>query len=256
MNAHDTCGDVALAVTIYQASEKIVDNIKAIAANSSKVYAYHNSSSAALSDGSALTNLGKGENLGLSVAVNSLVMRAKQDGFRWVLLLDQDTKLDPAMLPTLGSESLCSEVLAYYLMSDHRGVLPRTKFFTTSGLLVNTDLFFEAGGYAKDLFVDGLDYDFRLKACYLGKEIHLLPFLDYFDHQTLQDGVNLRLFFRNFNFRSYSRSRKREINYFYQTRIFQSIRFCELTIGFSLARSYLIFALGVIVSLVVRRSNA
>ena len=65
--------------------------------------------------------------------------------------------------------------------------------------------------------------------------------MDYFDHNSLQDGLNLKIFNRKFNIRKYSQSRYKEIELSYRNAFLFSIRRKFYRAFMSLLKSYLIF---------------
>lgn len=122
-----------------------------------------------------------GQNLGIAEALNQGVRWAKDQGYPWVLLLDQDSRiLDPFI------ESMFNTWLAHpkrdLVASIHpRYMDPKTSSFgryaprapdgspiwsMTSGALMPTWIFDKIGWFASEFFIDWVDieYCFRIRA--------------------------------------------------------------------------------------------
>lgn len=121
------------------------------------------------------------ENKGIARALNSGMEYAKENGYRWVLSLDQDS-----IFPCEGIEK-------YFLsLKDNKEVAIVTpkvydrnlkvelgevnedeyiKEAITSGALVRTDVWEQVGGYDEWLFIDGVDHEFSWRVIEHGYKI-------------------------------------------------------------------------------------
>lgn len=119
------------------------------------------------------------ENIGIASALNQGVNLAMQEGYGWVVTLDQDTILAEGMLATLldvyhksGRDNV---MIGSNYWDEHRGrnfiqcadaeiAFQERKTLITSGTLVPLSLFNNIGFFREDYFVDSVDHEFCLRA--------------------------------------------------------------------------------------------
>lgn len=129
-----------------------------------------------------------GENRGISKSYNYLADLASNEGFDWIVFLDQDTKLSldfyPKYIETINVLNQKNENIAVPIVKSGYKILSpsiyknyRTRLLKNvqpiinlndhsvinSGLLINCEFFNEVGGYNEELFLDFCDHDFFLK---------------------------------------------------------------------------------------------
>jgi rhamnosyltransferase len=121
-------------------------------------------------------------NLGIGRAVNDGLREAARRGFKWAVLLDQDSAPGPRLI-----DALCDAfsrrwqkqiaVATPRVRDSESGLASRpagvegssggwhlVKTAQTSGSFVNIDTFFYIGGYREDYFIDEVDHEFCLRA--------------------------------------------------------------------------------------------
>ena len=121
------------------------------------------------------------ENMGIAGALNRGVARALASGKRWILTMDQDSRPDAGMISAYcravreHPERLCLSPR----IRDHGTLRPVKRsvleYAITSGNLVHRSIYDRIGGYRDELFIDGVDLDFSLRARRGGFAIHLVP---------------------------------------------------------------------------------
>jgi rhamnosyltransferase len=115
-------------------------------------------------------------NRGVGVALNQGLEYALQQGFPWVLTLDQDTECYSNMVESLGSTYEDCSPRPAVIGSNYfdprncriKAPLPGSKCrdqktVITSGSLVNTKAALIVGGFREDYFIDQLDHEFCLR---------------------------------------------------------------------------------------------
>lgn len=115
-------------------------------------------------------------NMGVAAALNQGLEYALQQGYPWMLTLDQDTQCYPNMVTTLGSVyENCSPRPAvigsnYLDPRNHKPKVPpqgneclEQKTVITSGSLVNAKIALLIGGFREDYFIDQVDHEFCLR---------------------------------------------------------------------------------------------
>ncbi len=132
------------------------------------------------------------QNEGLSVAYNSACLYAKENGYEWLLLLDQDTDFSGVTIDYYETAILanpniklfapkvrCGERYMSPAKIHHKyavlqssvpdGIISLNEYSPiNSGICVNVDAMIECGGYKEDVFLDYSDYQFieRFKRLY------------------------------------------------------------------------------------------
>lgn len=115
-------------------------------------------------------------NRGVASALNQGLEYAFQQGYPWVLTLDQDTQCYPNMVTILGNVyEECSPRPAvigsnYLDPRNHKPKVPHQgkkcleqKTVITSGSLVNAKIGLLIGGFREDYFIDQVDHEFCLR---------------------------------------------------------------------------------------------
>lgn len=144
---------------------------------------------------------GKEENLGIAYRLNQICQRAIELGYEWVVTLDQDSVMQPGTL---------SEYAKYTDMKDVGIICPRiedrnmgrqyalrdqgTEYIEhciTAGNLVRLSAWQAVGGFAEELFIDGVDFDFCMKMREKGYKI--LRTNDVFLLQEIGHGRSISL---------------------------------------------------------------
>ncbi len=125
-------------------------------------------------------------NLGIAAAFNQGVNYAKENGFEFVLTLDQDSISAPTMVEKmlnvyekLGNDpmvSLCPRVIYDYndnaVANRGRPENYRSRLVSiSSGHLLNLALLDSVGDFNEDLFIDSVDFDYCLRIRLAGGRI-------------------------------------------------------------------------------------
>lgn len=126
----------------------------------------------------------KKSNIGLAKAYNFLANEAINNGYEWVVLLDQDTTLPKNFYDSYVNTSEEILIQAPKVLSNGKMISPalysnyRSKIIKdvinctypianisciNSGLLINLDLYKMVGGYNEELFLDFCDHEFMLR---------------------------------------------------------------------------------------------
>jgi rhamnosyltransferase len=129
------------------------------------------------------------ENLGLARALNIGIQRAATLGYSWVLLLDQDSRVDPDMVCTLlGIQaSFPNRERLAVVGSNYCDVTKRTpgaigheslgdpweevEFVITSGSLLPLAAYFAIGPFREEFFIDYVDEDYCRRAKAMGYRV-------------------------------------------------------------------------------------
>ncbi len=163
-----------------------------------------------------------GQNKGIAAAINAAIRQARIDGFRFVLLLDQDSVIPKDMIPQylaafeqllVAGQSVAvigprykdartgqiSHFVrfkwfrnAYYSGTDGSLVVP-IDFLISSGSFYSIDIFEAVGMFDETLFIDHVDTEWCLRAASLGFQCFGIREV-IMEHALGEGGVRLWLF--------------------------------------------------------------
>ena len=181
---------VAAVVVLYNPDTNIVDNISSYIDFVEKVYVVDNSNFSNENLFQALPLKDKIEyvfnrgNLGIAKALNIGCQLAIQQGVKWLLTMDQDSKflnLDRTIIRQI-SKIEGDRIALYYPTYLIEGVV-YDKYIEennspivvmTSGNFINLNVYRSIGGFEDKLFIDYVDIDYCLKIKAAGYSIALL----------------------------------------------------------------------------------
>lgn len=150
--------------------------------------------------------ISKLKNLGIAKALNIAARRAIADGYKWLLTLDQDTRLNKNVFLTVSQyieENDCSKIgiVCPWHNTKLLDKKPTQKVdhpldVMTSGNFVNLEIYSEIKGYKDWLFIDGVDIEYCLNLRKNGYKISRLNSIQI-DHD-LGNIVIKKFFWRTF----------------------------------------------------------
>ncbi len=164
--------------------------------------------SAKFSNDKRVTFILNGENKGIAFALNRILHAASENGYEWVLTLDNDTICDKDMI-AVYSEYIHLEkvgIISPYII--HRGSLLPEEYLSspkyeadlihtydrciTSASLTNVKAATEIGGFNDELFIDAVDFDFNHRLLSAGYSI--LKANDTYIVQEIGNRTPIKLF--------------------------------------------------------------
>jgi rhamnosyltransferase len=177
---------LAGVVILYNPDANVINNIKSYAPVLEKLWILDNSEQRNVN----LTNLDSlpgnievlsdGVNRGIGNRINFALKAALQQGFSWLLTMDQDSSFTPdnlerytSILSTYSypSSNIGQVGIGYKNVEQQPDDTSRCEAVTlliTSGTLVNINAAFEVGLMDEDLFIDEVDSDFSYRLALKG----------------------------------------------------------------------------------------
>lgn len=176
--------NVCAVVVAYFPDEKVEARLQAILPQVAKLVVVDNTPESAppspnlsAAGGERLHRILNHANRGVATALNQGLEYAIEQGFPWLLALDQDTQCYPDMVSILGRVyegcrprpavigSNYFDPLNHRLKVSLEGVAEslEQKTVITSGSLVNTLIALQVNGFREDYFIDQLDHEFCLR---------------------------------------------------------------------------------------------
>jgi rhamnosyltransferase len=180
--------DLCAVVVTYHPDGSAYDCLRAIRAEAAHLVIVANSAEAQVRElrSAAVTVVENPANVGVAAALNQGVRAARDRGYRWILFLDQDTKVLPGAIAELAG--ILNDCRAEF--GDRLGLLG-TNFFhvladgsvaeagvpcvpgrrwierdmvITSGTVLGLEAFGAIGPFAEEYFIDHVDHEYCLRA--------------------------------------------------------------------------------------------
>ncbi|MEJ8802677.1 glycosyltransferase [Pontibacter sp. H249] len=182
---------VAGVVVLYNPETKVLKNICTYIPYLDKLFIIDNSDEASASITShfhsiipkQLDYIAFKENKGIATALNAAAVRAAQEGYDWILMMDQDSKFSEGQLDQLISLALRTTsdkvgiIASQYIENPANLTKPKVEeVYTaiTSGSLLNLKAYKQVGSFRDDLFIDFVDHDYCLRLKLQGFKILVL----------------------------------------------------------------------------------
>jgi rhamnosyltransferase len=198
LDKQNLCG----IVVIYNPDETIMANIASYINQLSHLYIVDNSEESddtlvnricAISNSISYHKFG--ENRGIATALNEGCKLGSNDGYKWILTMDQDSFFDSGEFfeSIFGAEYPATAIIAASYNHVHfkpaasafSGLL-ETGFVITSGNVLNLTAWLKSGGFMDKLFIDEVDNEFCIRAGLNGYKI-LTTKKIYLRHHLGQD---------------------------------------------------------------------
>lgn len=166
-------------MVLYRPGLEVVDNIRSWAGQVENVYAVDNSETSDPAFGTWVTDLrnvtyiSQGENLGIAMALNIGAERAIEQGYDFLLTMDQDSvavaDMVALMLECLDDRNVARIGIVSPFHVTKSGHLPGTELCQdvmtpmTSGCLLNLAVYRTVGPFRNDFFIDFVDNEYCLR---------------------------------------------------------------------------------------------
>jgi len=178
---------VCAVIVLFHPSTEMIENLQNIRKQVDALVAVDNGSTSAelgpvreVKDSLNFQLIENGENLGIADALNQGVRWAKSEGYDWVILFDQDSKITNGfigqMFATWESHPERGRVGSMHprYVDPDSGIEPVVRrandsgpiISLTSGALMPLWIFDKIGGFASEFFIDWVDieFSFRIRA--------------------------------------------------------------------------------------------
>lgn len=164
-------------VILYEPPKNIFQNIQSYIDQLDHLYIFDNSTASHIEIPKNIsqksTYFHSGKNEGISKRLNQALVEATKDKYEMLLTMDQDSSFEQGDLekyktiaythPDFGNIAMFG--IRYYPLKQNDDKAPAyNKLLITSGGLLNIEIANKLGGFDENLFIDGVDTDFCLKA--------------------------------------------------------------------------------------------
>ncbi len=121
------------------------------------------------------------ENLGIAKALNIGAERSIEDGYNWLLTLDQDSKINSKIVNSMKEFIKNNKINNIGLISPYQEIFSKEKVrdveveemidIMTSGNIINLDAYRKVGGFKDWLFIDLVDTDYCMNLSMSGYKV-------------------------------------------------------------------------------------
>lgn len=215
-------------VILYNPEQKTLGNISSYLSYINKLYAIDNSTNKSLVS-TEIAKLDKviclhdGENRGIAKRLNQACNLAIEDGFEWLLTMDQDSSFTEesilcyinclANLPDKEKIAMTGVEFIKKREKQTDCMHKEVSSLITSGSIINLNLFEQIGGFDEALFIDQVDVEYCFRSILKG--FRIIQFENIFlEHSLGETSVHKSLK----NFKNTSRSLHSPVRIYYMTR--------------------------------------
>lgn len=177
---------LGIIVTYYPEEQLLRTNVEAIAPYIDKLVIWENTrenkEAYRYVEGDNIEYLSEGQNIGISKALNIGWRKAQNEGFDYILTMDQDSRFTDFVnyLKTSVNYSNSKPAIFGPMVTRDETTISRnsvreledSQYLITSGMLVHIDILESIGGYCEDFKVDGIDVDLCVRAQEKGFKIY------------------------------------------------------------------------------------
>lgn len=221
---------IAACVILYNPGESVIENIQSYIEHVDKLYLIDNTESASLNFQKTCNSLPKtiivhdSSNEGIAKRLNQACQLALQDGFDYLLTMDQDSFFDESIVKKYFEciqQYLLKEKVAMFGVNYEQEIFNAdcncnmVKVLITSGSVINLNNYKNIGGFDENLFIDFVDTDYCFKSILKGCE--LVQFSNIYMHHEIGTTTQHRSLK---NMKLSTRSIHSSIRLYYMTRNF------------------------------------
>jgi rhamnosyltransferase len=208
---------IAGTVVLYNPADDVFDNITSYVDQISKLYVidnsiqYNDTLKQKLDQINKIVYINHGGNKGIAAALNTGAQRALDDGFEFVLTMDQDTSLSKnfvaKLMEALGKNNAdqIGIVAPRYLkrLKSQSSPVEHVLFTMTSGNILNLSVYRKIGPFLEALFIDHVDHEYCLRVNQEGYKVLQVNDLEI----SHRPGSLTKIFNEKFAFSSHSPQR-------------------------------------------------
>jgi len=169
---------IAAAVVLFRPPESVIQNIETYRCDVGVLYVFDNSPWFRSDFAEAFRKLGnvkyltKGINIGIAAALNIAAHRARDEGYHYLLTMDQDSAASDEMLARMfdciDDDETIGLITPFHQDRNAPKLIPENKcepltVAMSSGSLLNLQAHNAVGGFTEKLFIDYVDTEYCLR---------------------------------------------------------------------------------------------
>ncbi len=166
---------IAGVVVLYQPTDQDISNIDTYIDDLDILYVMDNSTKKnnhRLPDNKKIEYIFNNDNLGLAIPLNSSAQLSRENGYDWLLTMDQDTRFTKGVIKKLKEYASTVNYQEIAIITPWHNTKLKTEKPTekidypldvmTSGNLLNLQIHKKLGGFKEWIFIDGVDIEYCL----------------------------------------------------------------------------------------------
>lgn len=187
---------IAGTVTLYNPDDEVISNINSYLNDIGKLYVVDNSSNDTFKEKlkgmKKVVYIPNNKNLGVATALNIGARRAIEDGYEWLLTMDQDSQFKKDAISSMLDYIEKNKNINIGLVTPWHNIKtgikkPKKRVeemveVMTSGNIINLDAYKKIGGYKDWLFIDGIDFEYCMNLNINGYKVIRLNYI-VLDHE-------------------------------------------------------------------------
>ena len=177
---------ICAGIVLYEPEkERLLQNVEAIKSQVDKVFLLDNGSEniseikSLIADGEKISFILNDNNEGIARALNQLCVSSYEEGFDYIVTLDQDSVADENMVEEMRNYIAADVgIIAPRVVDDFEKeknedlpLIEEIERPVTSGCLTNLKVWKELGGFDEKMFIDCVDFDFDTRILKAQKRI-------------------------------------------------------------------------------------
>lgn len=172
LNIKDLKKQICAGITLYKPNQDDIDNIIYYSTIFHKVYIYDNNEekykNIELLNKNNIIYITNNQNDGLGIACNKLCEIAKMDGYHFIVLFDQDSRIDKRSLDLMyesviqdnGKSTIyCPQIVLNNKIKNYSKAIEYVNWCITSGSLISLIYYGDRFKFDEKYFIDRLDKD-------------------------------------------------------------------------------------------------
>jgi len=203
---------LVIAYVLYNPTREVRERVQMFLKRNIEVFVFENSKSNLNLFDKNLSIFGNQTNQGLGLALNIMERKALDSGKEFIFYLDQDTKVTKEIFTILSFYqqylSLDKKCISINLKDNPISILKKVPITINSASLFHLPKVNRIGLHSRKIFLDGIDFEFSLKARRNGFVLMKGKSFNTIDHNIDQDGDAPKFLGRSHAlFKKYPRSR-------------------------------------------------
>lgn len=244
---------LVIAYVLYNPPIEILDRIQIFLKRNIDVYVFENSKSNINLIDENLYIFGNQSNQGLGVALKKIERKASDNLKEFIFYLDQDTHITSEIFKILTFYqqylSLDKKCISINLKDNCDYLFKKVPVTINSASLFHLPKLKKIGLHSENIFLDGLDFEFSLRARMNGFILMKGKSFNSIDHNTYQDGDGSKILGKSHVlFKSYTKSRFLNIINISIMLLRKSILLCDILYAFELIKFLIVFMIAQIIS--------
>ncbi len=170
--------NIAAVVILYYPPEIVYNNIQSYLEEIERLYIFDNSPNIVdknielLKRNEKVRYITQNKNVGIGVAINIAARKATDEGFNYLLTMDQDSCISTDMINKMMSVAKqyleAGIITPLHIVENDVQIIPSQEYEVvpsamTSGNILNLKIFNKIGGLNEDLFIDYIDHEYCLR---------------------------------------------------------------------------------------------